>query len=147
MSIFTPDEIEYLGSGLLGRLATVGPDGTPHIAPVGMISYNPHLDTMDIRGHDLTNTKKYRDIARYRACRPRRGRSRLHKAVAATGHRGPRECRGHREAGGRNLHTPGAHRGLGNRHRRVRAQQPIRRMKSQLQKWRGDPTLEISFTA
>ena len=32
--------------------------------------------------------------------------------------------------------------GLGNRHRRVRAQQPIRRMKSQLQKWRGDPTLE-----
>jgi pyridoxamine 5'-phosphate oxidase family protein len=65
MSIVTPDEIEYLGSGFLGRLATVGPDGTPHIAPVGMISYNPHLDTMDIRGHDLTNTKKYRDIARY----------------------------------------------------------------------------------
>jgi pyridoxamine 5'-phosphate oxidase family protein len=63
MSIFTPDEIEYLGSGLLGRLASVGPDGTPHIAPVGLISYNPHLDTMDIRGHDLTNTKKYGDIA------------------------------------------------------------------------------------
>ena len=59
MSIFTPDEIEYLESGLLGRLATVGPDGTPHIAPVGMISYNPHLDAMDIRGHDLTKTKKY----------------------------------------------------------------------------------------
>jgi pyridoxamine 5'-phosphate oxidase family protein len=44
MSIFTPDEIENLGSSLLGRLATVSPDGTPHIAPVGMISYNPHLD-------------------------------------------------------------------------------------------------------
>jgi pyridoxamine 5'-phosphate oxidase family protein len=55
---------KYLGSSLLGRLATVGPDGTPHIAPLGMISYNPHLDTMDIRGHYLTNTKKYRDIAR-----------------------------------------------------------------------------------
>jgi hypothetical protein len=27
MSIFTRDEIEYLGSGILGRLATVGPDG------------------------------------------------------------------------------------------------------------------------
>ena len=64
MSIFTPDEIEYLESGLLGRLATVDPDGTPLIAPVGMISYNPHLDTMDIRGHDLTNTKKYRDVVR-----------------------------------------------------------------------------------
>ena len=44
MSIFTPYEIEYLGSGLLGRLATVGSDGTPHIAPVGMISYSPPLD-------------------------------------------------------------------------------------------------------
>jgi len=64
MSIFTTDEIEYLGSGLLGRLATVGSDGIPHIAPVGMISYNPHLDTMDIRGHDLTKTKKFRDIVR-----------------------------------------------------------------------------------
>ena len=64
MSIFTTDEIEYLGSGLLGRLATVGPDGTPHVAPVGMISYNPHLGTMDVRGRDLTNTKKFRDIAR-----------------------------------------------------------------------------------
>jgi pyridoxamine 5'-phosphate oxidase family protein len=64
MSILTTDEIEYLGSGLLGRLATVGPDGTPHIASVGMIFYNPHLDTIEIRGHDLTNTKKFRDIAR-----------------------------------------------------------------------------------
>ena len=27
MSIFTLDEIEYLESGLLGRLATVDPDG------------------------------------------------------------------------------------------------------------------------
>jgi pyridoxamine 5'-phosphate oxidase family protein len=38
MSVFTTNEIEYLGSGLLGRLATVGQDGIPHIAPVGMIS-------------------------------------------------------------------------------------------------------------
>ncbi len=29
-----------------------------------MISYDPHLDTMDIRGHDLANTKKFRDIER-----------------------------------------------------------------------------------
>jgi pyridoxamine 5'-phosphate oxidase family protein len=64
MSVFTKDEIEYLGSGILGRLATVGPDGIPHVAPVGMISYNPHLDTMDIRGQNLANTKKFRDIAR-----------------------------------------------------------------------------------
>jgi pyridoxamine 5'-phosphate oxidase family protein len=64
LSNFSPNEIEYLGSGLLGRLATVGLDGTPHIAPVGMISYDPELDTIDIGGHDLANTKKFRDVAR-----------------------------------------------------------------------------------
>lgn len=64
MSIFTHNELEYLGSGLLGRLATVGPDGTPHVAPVGMFSHNAQLDTIDVGGHDLTNTKKFRDAAR-----------------------------------------------------------------------------------
>lgn len=64
MSVFTHNEIEYLGSGLLGRLATVGPDGTPHVAPVGMFSHNAQLDTIDVGGHDLTNTKKFRDAVR-----------------------------------------------------------------------------------
>jgi pyridoxamine 5'-phosphate oxidase family protein len=63
MSYFTRNEIEYLGSGLLGRLATVGPDGTPHLAPVGMYSYNPELDTIDICGYEMESTKKYRDVA------------------------------------------------------------------------------------
>jgi pyridoxamine 5'-phosphate oxidase family protein len=63
MSYFTRNEIEYLGSGLLGRLATVGPDGTPHLAPVGMYSYNPELDTIDIGGYEMESTKKYRDVA------------------------------------------------------------------------------------
>ncbi len=62
MSHFTEKELAYLASGLLGRLATVGADGTPHIAPVGMAAYNPRLDTLDIGGHDLPSTKKYRDI-------------------------------------------------------------------------------------
>lgn len=64
MSNFSPDEIEYLGSGLLGRFATVGLDGTPHVVPVGMISYNAQLDTIDVGGHGLANTKKFRDVAR-----------------------------------------------------------------------------------
>ena len=64
MSNFTQNEIEYLRSGLLGRLATVGHDGTPHIAPVGMFSYNPEFDSIDVGGHDLTETKKFRDVAR-----------------------------------------------------------------------------------
>lgn len=64
MSHFTQRELEYLRSGLLGRLATVGADGTPHIVPVGSPSYNPELDTLDIRGHDLAKTKKFRDVRR-----------------------------------------------------------------------------------
>ena len=64
MSNFTQREIEYLGSGLLGRLATVGRDGTPHVTPVGMLSRNAELDTIDVGGHDLTSTKKFRDVAR-----------------------------------------------------------------------------------
>jgi pyridoxamine 5'-phosphate oxidase family protein len=57
-------EIEYFRSALLGRLATVGRDGTPHVAPVGMFSYNAEFDTIEVGGHNLTNTKKFRDVAR-----------------------------------------------------------------------------------
>lgn len=64
MSIFTQKEIEYLKSGLLGRLATVGPDGTPHIAPVGMFSHNADLDAVDVSGHGMANTKKFRDVGK-----------------------------------------------------------------------------------
>ncbi len=63
MSIFTQEEITYLHRGLLGRVATVGRDGTPHIAPVGF-SYNAELDTIDVGGRDMANTKKFRDVAR-----------------------------------------------------------------------------------
>jgi hypothetical protein len=33
MSVFTPAEIEHLRSQTLGRLATVGPDGSPMWSP------------------------------------------------------------------------------------------------------------------
>src|SRR5215467_12433675 len=49
---FTPEEIEYLsGERRLGRLATVQPDGLPHVVPVGW-SYNPDLGTIDISGRN-----------------------------------------------------------------------------------------------
>lgn len=60
-SVFTPAEIEYLAGQRLGRLATVGPDGHPHVVPVGY-RYNPESDTIDIGGHDFTKRKKYRDV-------------------------------------------------------------------------------------
>jgi pyridoxamine 5'-phosphate oxidase family protein len=65
MSAFTEAELTYMrGEGLLARVATVGKDGTPHIAPVGMWSLNPELDAIDVAGSDFDNTKKFRDVAR-----------------------------------------------------------------------------------
>lgn len=63
MSVFTSAEVAYLGSQRLARLATVGPDGQPHVTPVGF-RYNPELDTIDIGGHDFAKRKKYRDVQR-----------------------------------------------------------------------------------
>jgi pyridoxamine 5'-phosphate oxidase family protein len=64
MSVFTDGELGYLvGERRLARVATVGQDGTPHIAPVGW-AYNPELDSIDIGGHNLERTKKYRDVQR-----------------------------------------------------------------------------------
>ncbi len=64
MSVFTESELGYLAGGRqLGRIATVGADGTPHVVPVGWI-YNAARDTIDIGGHELERSKKFRDVAR-----------------------------------------------------------------------------------
>lgn len=64
MSAVTEEELRYLlGEPRLARLATVGKDGTPHVAPVGW-TYNAELGTIDIGGRDMANTKKYRDVRR-----------------------------------------------------------------------------------
>ena len=64
MSVFTEVELEYLTGGRqLGRIATVGADGTPHVVPVGWI-YNAASDTIDVGGYELESTKKFRDVAR-----------------------------------------------------------------------------------
>lgn len=64
MSVFTDEERDYLLSGIrLGRLATVGADGMPHVVPTGF-RYNQHHDTIDVGGHDFTTRKKYRDVLR-----------------------------------------------------------------------------------
>lgn len=60
--VFTEAEQNYLDSERrLGRLATVGRDGTPHVAPVGW-SYDPETGVVEIGGHDFAATKKYRDV-------------------------------------------------------------------------------------
>jgi pyridoxamine 5'-phosphate oxidase family protein len=63
MSVFTDSEIAYLGSQRLGRLATVGHDGMPHVVPVAF-RYNPEADSIDIGGHDFAKRKKFRDVRR-----------------------------------------------------------------------------------
>jgi pyridoxamine 5'-phosphate oxidase family protein len=64
MSVFTDAEIAYLKSQRLGRLATVGPDGQPHVVPVGF-RYNPQEDAIEIGGHsNFAKRKKYRDLVK-----------------------------------------------------------------------------------
>ena len=63
MSAFTPNEIAYLQSQRLARLATAGPDGQPHVVPLSF-RYNPDEDTIDVGGHNFTQRKKYRDVQR-----------------------------------------------------------------------------------
>ena len=61
MSVFTDNELAYLRSQRLARLATVRPDGTPQIAPVGF-RYNAELDVIEIGGRYLSQTKKFRNL-------------------------------------------------------------------------------------
>jgi pyridoxamine 5'-phosphate oxidase family protein len=64
MSVFTEAELRYLAGGRqLARIATVGADGTPHVVPVAWI-YNAARDTIDVGGHELERSKKFRDVAR-----------------------------------------------------------------------------------
>jgi pyridoxamine 5'-phosphate oxidase family protein len=64
MAAFTDAELTFLRSvRLLGRIATVGPDGTPHVTPVGW-SLGQGAETVDVGGRDMANTKKFRDVAR-----------------------------------------------------------------------------------
>ena len=60
MSAFTEPEIQYLTGQGLARLATVGPDGQPHVVPV-TFSFNAEEDAIDVGGINFGETKKWRD--------------------------------------------------------------------------------------
>jgi pyridoxamine 5'-phosphate oxidase family protein len=62
MSLFTDEEIAYLQSQRLGRLATANTHGELHVTPVGF-AYNTELDTIDIGGsrEGFGASRKYRD--------------------------------------------------------------------------------------
>ena len=69
MSTFTDAEIEFVRSQRLGRLATVGADGMPHVIPVAVF-YDPEAEALVI-GADvqygesvMVKSKKFRDARR-----------------------------------------------------------------------------------
>jgi pyridoxamine 5'-phosphate oxidase family protein len=63
-SVFTQEELDYLHGGRrLARVATIGRDGTPHVVPSGF-EHNRALDTIDVTGRAVEQTKKWRDVAR-----------------------------------------------------------------------------------
>ncbi|MEU7914779.1 PPOX class F420-dependent oxidoreductase [Microbispora bryophytorum] len=59
--IFTEREIEYLTGQRIGRLATLQPNGTLQVSPVGF-RYNRELQTIDIAGHDMAASRKFRNV-------------------------------------------------------------------------------------
>jgi pyridoxamine 5'-phosphate oxidase family protein len=59
---FTDAELEYLRTQRLGRLATLAPDGTLQNSPVGF-EVDAENGVIDIRGRDLGNTRKFRNVA------------------------------------------------------------------------------------
>jgi pyridoxamine 5'-phosphate oxidase family protein len=61
MTDLTAAQIAYLGSQRLGRIATTGADGKPHVVPTSF-RYNPDLGTIDVGGFRVATTKKYRDV-------------------------------------------------------------------------------------
>ena len=68
MTHFTPTELDYLNSQKLGRLATLDADGAPNNVPVGF-RYNAELDTIDIGGYKLLESKKSKTSSMTGACR------------------------------------------------------------------------------
>jgi len=61
MNRFSTAEKEYMHSQRLGRLATINQAGEPHVVPVSF-RHNAELDVIDIGGHGMSRSKKFRDI-------------------------------------------------------------------------------------
>ncbi len=58
---FTEAETNFLARQTRGHLATLGPDGTPQVKPLGF-AYNPTLGTIDITGFNMAASAKYRNV-------------------------------------------------------------------------------------
>lgn len=59
--IFTAVERRYIATHPLGRLATIGPHGTPHNHPVA-VWFTIDTETIDIGGPALRDSQKFRNV-------------------------------------------------------------------------------------
>lgn len=58
---FTAEEVNYLRSQRLGRLATVQPNGTLQVSPVGF-TLDAETGSIDIRGFRMSASRKFRNV-------------------------------------------------------------------------------------
>jgi pyridoxamine 5'-phosphate oxidase family protein len=61
MSVFTPEEIEYLKENKLGRLGTADAECQPHMIPVTYF-FNEEEGAIDVGGLNFGEGKKWRDV-------------------------------------------------------------------------------------
>jgi pyridoxamine 5'-phosphate oxidase family protein len=59
---FSEPELKFLSAQVVGRLATVQPDGTLQVNPVGF-TYNAELGAFDVGGFRLSGSQKFRNVA------------------------------------------------------------------------------------
>ena len=72
--LFTPSELEFLRSQRVGRVATVGPSGWPHVVPVMYALNEDGAFEFDVDGDKLRNlTKEPRAAFVVDAMGPKRG--------------------------------------------------------------------------
>jgi pyridoxamine 5'-phosphate oxidase family protein len=60
VSVFTDKELARLRETRLARIATVGPDGQPHVVPLTYV-LNEAEDAIDVGGIGFGSSKKWRD--------------------------------------------------------------------------------------
>jgi pyridoxamine 5'-phosphate oxidase family protein len=58
---FTQEELDYLATQQLGRLATVAPGGQVQNSPTGFF-VNAESGTIDVGGHNLGKSKKFKNV-------------------------------------------------------------------------------------
>jgi len=62
MNTFSANELAYLKSQRLARLATADAHGSPHVVPVGF-RVSDDGNAIDVGGHNFAKSKKWRDLS------------------------------------------------------------------------------------